>query len=145
MKEDSGMNVPELAACVALIADDAEHRFGFEANLALRDAYSREAVLEFWLTQPGVTVATARRMLCQVHNELQRRWDLRREQQEERQLAIDALLTEPGLPSARCQSHRSTQHLPRMSNPGTPSLQSEAEGMELVGKADGTASSHVLT
>ena len=88
------MKLPELAAYVALIADDAERRFGPEANPALREAYAHEAVLDLWLTQPGVTVSTAHRMLRQVHHELRRRWSQRMEQQAEQQVAIEALLAE---------------------------------------------------
>lgn len=127
------MNLPELAAYVALIADDAERRFGPDANPALREAYVHEAVLDLWLTQPGVTVATAHRMLRQVHHELRRRWSQRMEQQAEQQVAIVALPAELWPPSGHCPNHRSTRDLPRAANPDSQSCQREAECTERKG------------
>ncbi|MFN8590933.1 MAG: hypothetical protein U0031_05665 [Thermomicrobiales bacterium] len=95
------MNLPELAAYVALIADDAEGRFGPEASPSLWEAYAHEAVLDLWLAQPGVTVATAHRMLHQLRTELRRRWNQRMEQQEEPQLAIEVLPAELGTSALR--------------------------------------------
>src|SRR5262245_13622827 len=96
------MNLPELAAYVALIADDAERRFGPEDNAALREAYAHEAVLDVWLREPGVTVAAANRLLRQVRDELQRRWRQRQEERERRRVAREALLTELALPAGHC-------------------------------------------
>jgi hypothetical protein len=117
------MNLPELAAHVALIADDAERRFGPDANPALREAYAHEAVLDLWLTQPGVTVATAHRMLRQVHHELRRRWSQRMEQQAEQQVAIEALLVELRPASGPCPHHRSARDLSSAANPHNQSFQ----------------------
>jgi hypothetical protein len=96
------MNRPELAAFVALIADDAERRFGTDDNAALRDAYARDAALDLWMTQPGVTVATANGLLRQVRDELRRRWIQRQERNDQRRIDVENLLAEIVLPAGHC-------------------------------------------
>lgn len=96
------MHMPELAAFVALIADDAERRFGCDDNADLRDAYAREATLELWMTRPGVTVAAANRLWHQVRDELQRRWSQRQARNARRRMAVEALLAELALPAGHC-------------------------------------------
>ena len=63
----------ELLAYVALIADDAERRFGADRYSVWHDAYAREAALDFWLTRPGVTVSRADAVRRLVRDELRRR------------------------------------------------------------------------
>jgi hypothetical protein len=67
------MKLADLAACVALIADDAERRFDRASDAPHRDAYAREAVLDLWLTQPGLTVSAAHHVLRHVRAALMRR------------------------------------------------------------------------
>jgi hypothetical protein len=102
------MNLPELAAYVALIADDAERRFGTDGNAALRDAYAREATLDLWMTRPGITVAAANRVQRQVRDELRRRWSQRQEQREQRRIAVENLLAELALPAGHCPNRLQT-------------------------------------
>jgi hypothetical protein len=132
-KEENDMNLPELAAHVALIADDAERRIGPEANPALCNSYAHEAVLDLWMTQPGITVAMANRMLRQVHTELQRRWRRRQEERTQRRVAREALLAELAMPTGHCPNHRSTRDLPGTSPPVTKPFHWEVEGTERSG------------
>src|SRR3954471_5338696 len=116
------MNMPELAAFVALIADDTERRYGYD-NVELRDAYAREAALDLWMTQPGVTVAAANRILRQVHDELRRRWSQRQERNAQRRLAVDALLAELALPAGHCPNRPSRRELLSLTNSATGTFQ----------------------
>jgi hypothetical protein len=67
------MKLADLAACVALIADDAERRFDRASDAPHRDAYAREAVLDLWLTQSGLTVSAAHHVLRHMRAALMRR------------------------------------------------------------------------
>lgn len=67
------VNLSELTAYVALIADEAERRFGANRYSVWHDAYAREAALDLWLTRPGVTVSIADRVWRLVRGELRRR------------------------------------------------------------------------
>lgn len=127
------MNLPELAAHVALIADDAERRFGPEANPALRDSYAHDAVLDLWMTQPGITVAAARRMMRQVHEELRRRWSRSQGERARRRLAVEALLIELELPAGHCPNDRSARDFPSAPNPSRQPLPRGTERAERSG------------
>jgi hypothetical protein len=65
-REESTMNLSELAACVALIEEDAERRFGASDAATMGPVYLREAVLDLWMAQPDLTAGVARRVLRQV-------------------------------------------------------------------------------
>jgi len=67
------VNSRDLTAYVAQIADDAERRFGTDFVSAWHDAYAREAALDLWLTQPGISVAVADQVWRLVRGELRRR------------------------------------------------------------------------
>jgi hypothetical protein len=127
------MNMPELAAFVALIADDAERRFGYDDNVAQRDAYAREATLDLWMTQPGVTVAAANRVWCQVRDEIRRRRGQLQEERPQRRLAVEALLVELELPIGHCPNQGTARDLPGALQRGTQPYAREAERKERSG------------
>lgn len=124
------MNLPELAAYVALIADDAERRFGPEANPVLRESFASDAVLDLWMMQPGITVGSARRLLRQVHAELRQRWQQRQAVREQRRVAREAVLAELTMPAGHCPNRRPMRDLPGTSHPVTQPRHWEVEDAE---------------
>jgi hypothetical protein len=58
---------------VVRVVDDAEKTFGAHLNRALLEAYAREAVLDLWLRDPGITVHIAELALSQIRDEIARR------------------------------------------------------------------------
>jgi hypothetical protein len=127
------MNLPELAAFVALITDDTERRFGADSDVAKRDAYAREAALDLWMTQPGVTVATANRVWRQVRDELRRRWNRRQERADQRQIAVAGLLAELTLPPGHCPNRPSARQVLTPMNAATQALPRQLVGTERSG------------
>jgi hypothetical protein len=67
------MDYAEMEAYVAQVVDAAEATFGQDFGRTLLEAYAREAVLELWLTNPGIIVARAGLALEQIRDEIARR------------------------------------------------------------------------
>jgi hypothetical protein len=72
-EEEVTMTQAEQTTFVAKVVDDAERMFGAFRDPALLEAYAREATLDLWLTETGLTVAAARQVLHQVRDEVTRR------------------------------------------------------------------------
>jgi hypothetical protein len=70
------MDEREIETYIARVADDAERAFGRRLEGSLLELFAREAVLDLWLHEPGVTVQLATQTLDRIRAEFGRRAQL---------------------------------------------------------------------